>query len=85
MRYLINFFQKKKVFFYTMIIVATSKEDIVRTFSYVSLIIKKRDRNSTFLVKKWKKFVFTKKIMFFYQRLASKPTSHRAYIQTQDV
>ena len=37
-----KFFSKKKVFFYTMMIVATWKEDIVRTFSYVSLIKKKR-------------------------------------------
>lgn len=67
-----------------MIIVATSKEDIVRTFSYVSLIKKKRPQFN-FSRQKVEKVCFHEKIMFFYQRLASKPTSHRAYIQTQDV
>ena len=69
MRQLINFFQKKKVFFYTMIIVATSKEDIVRTFSYVSLIKKKRPQFN-FSRQKVEKVCFHEKNNVFFTNVS---------------
>ena len=66
MRQLINFFLKKRIFLHDDY--CSNFKRRYSTYIFIRLTHhKKRDRNSTFLVKKWKKFVFTKKIMFFLQ------------------
>ena len=65
MRYLINFFQKKGIFLH--VDYCSNFKRRYSTYIFIRLTHQKKDRNSTFLVVKWKKFVFTKKIMFFLQ------------------